>query len=81
MLIDDSVGYETSPHEAVKQISLQSAAVEPVIEFGHVRLEVLRFDFVVRAQEKALPVGQGKVHPRKESMSGLRISVPGVAVC
>src|SRR5271157_5598055 len=58
-------------------MGLHSAAVEPVVEFGHVALEVLRFDFVVRAQQKALQVGQGNVHPRKESMSGLRISVQG----
>ena len=61
----------------MKEIGLHGAAVEPVIEFGNVAWEVLRFDFVVRAQEKALPVGQGNVHPRKESMSGLRIAVQG----
>ena len=35
------MGCETSPHEAVKPIGLQSAALEPVIEFGQVALKVL----------------------------------------
>ena len=45
-------------------MGLHSAAVEPVVD-GHVALEVLRFDFVVRAQQKALQVGQGNVHQGK----------------
>ena len=38
---------------------------------------MLRFDFVGRAQQKALPVGASNVEPRKESMSSLRISGQG----
>ena len=41
------------------------AAVEPVVEFGHVALQVLLLDLVVCTEQESFQVRQGNVNPWK----------------
>jgi hypothetical protein len=64
LLVSDVLCTDADVQQANHQVWFPGAAIEPVVEFGYIVLEMLLLDFVMSAQQKPLQVRQ-RYAPRR----------------
>ena len=71
MFISDGLCRQAGADEPGEHGCLHGAAVQSVVEFGNVALQVFRLDLVVCAEQESLQVRQGNVDPWEEAVRRL----------